>query len=187
MNRDHDRSKSFTRRAFVIGALQTGLVAVLGGRLAWLEIVEGDKYRLLANQNSVSMRLLAPPRGEIVDRHGTALGLNAQNFRALLVPEQAGDLADALSKLAKLVPLSQRDIEKIIKQAERMPAFMPIEAKDNLNWEEVSRVEVQLPDLPGISIDEGAGTAISARPRHCAHRRLCRRGQQERTGRAGSG
>ncbi len=74
MERDKERSLSFTRRAIVIGALQGTMLTVLGGRLAWLQLAEGQRYKTLAEQNRVNVKLLAPSRGLIVDRYGVPIG-----------------------------------------------------------------------------------------------------------------
>ena len=86
LKQDQDNVKIFTRRAFVIGGIQGALLAVMGGRLAWLQVVEGRKYKTLADNNRINMKMLAPSRGEIVDRFGVALADNMQNFRVLVVP-----------------------------------------------------------------------------------------------------
>jgi penicillin-binding protein 2 len=155
MERDHDRERVFTRRAFIVAALQGGMLAVLGGRLAWLQVMQGKRYRVMAEKNRINVQVLAPARGEILDRTGTPLAVNAQNFRVVLVPEQTDDLAAALSRLQKLIPLTQRDIQRVMKQAEKSASYVPLQVKDNLEWEEVSKIEVNLPDLPGIAVDEG--------------------------------
>lgn len=154
---DHEKEygESFTRRAFIIAALQGGMLTLLGGRLAWLQIAQGARYRTMAENNRINIKMLAPSRGEITDRYGTRLASNTQNFRVIIIPEQTKDLAAALSNLQKLIPLSQRDIQRVIKQAEKNASFLPLEVRDNLDWEEVATVEVNLPDLPGIAIDEG--------------------------------
>ena len=36
-----DNGKVFTRRAVVIGGIQLSILAVLGGRLAWLQVAQG--------------------------------------------------------------------------------------------------------------------------------------------------
>jgi len=155
MERENERGQDFTRRAFIIGTIQSGILAVLGGRLAWLQIAQGKRYRTMAENNRINIKMLAPSRGQIVDRFGTLLATNEQNFRVIIVPEQTGDIAAALSSLQKLIPLSQRDIQRVIRQAEKSAPFVPLEVRDDLNWEEVASIEVNLPDLPGLSIDEG--------------------------------
>ncbi len=40
MKRDMERSKNLSRRALVLGGLHAAMFGVLGGRLAWLQVVE---------------------------------------------------------------------------------------------------------------------------------------------------
>ncbi len=134
MKKDNERSSSFTRRAFIIGALQAGVLSVLGGRLAWLQVAQGQRYKTLAENNRINLKMLAPKRGKIVDRFKTPLAVNDQNFRVLIVPEQAKDLEKVLSRLQKLIELGQRDIKKILKTAEKQAAFVPVEVKSDLSW-----------------------------------------------------
>jgi penicillin-binding protein 2 len=72
-----------------------------------------------------------------------------------VIPEQTDNLEKALFRLQKLIPLEQREIEKVLREAKRSSSFAPIEVKDNLPWEDVAKIEVNLPDLPGLSIDVG--------------------------------
>jgi penicillin-binding protein 2 len=155
MERDKERSLSFTRRAIVIGALQGTMLTVLGGRLAWLQLAEGQRYKTLAEQNRINVKLLAPSRGLIVDRYGVPIAVNNQNFRVLVIPEQTQNLEQSLISLQKLIALSDNEIQAVLKQAEKTPKFAPLEVRDTLTWDEVATVEVNLPDLPGLSIDVG--------------------------------
>lgn len=155
MERENERARSFTRRAFVIGGLQAVFLGILGGRLVWLQVAQGQHYKVLAENNRINLKLLPPSRGYIVDRYGRPMAVNGQNFRAMIVPEQTTDLETALSRLQKILPVSQYDIQRVLKQARKNPSFMPIEIKDNLEWEDVARVEVNVPDLRGIFVDEG--------------------------------
>jgi penicillin-binding protein 2 len=151
----NERFRSFTRRALFVGFIQTMLLGVLGARLAWLQIAQKEKYSTLADQNRINVKMLAPVRGLIVDRSGKKLAENGQNFRVVLVPEQAKEMERSLSRLGKLIGLTQHDIQRVIKQAGKQPKFAPLEVKDNLEWDEVARIEVNLPDLPGVAIDVG--------------------------------
>ncbi len=155
LDNDKDRSKSFSRRAFVVGAAQGALLTVLGGRLAWLQIVQGRKYETLSDKNRINTKMVAPSRGEIVDRFGVPLAVNNQNFRVLIIPEQAEDLEQSLKNLARLVDLSDNRVQKILKESQKSSSFVPLEVTDSLDWDEVAKIEVNMTDLPGMSIDEG--------------------------------
>ena len=155
LKQDQDNVKIFTRRAFVIGGIQGALLAVMGGRLAWLQVVEGRKYKTLADNNRINMKMLAPSRGEIVDRFGVALADNMQNFRVLVVPEQAKNVEEVLGRLRDLIDLNERDIKQTLEAVKKVAKFIPVEVKDDLPWDDVATIEVNLPDLPGLSIDVG--------------------------------
>ncbi len=155
MNRDADRQKSFTRRAFLLGGGGALLFSGLAARLAWLQLLEEDRFKMLSDQNRIGLRLLAAGRGDIVDRFGVPLASNSQNFRAMLVAEQTPDVQGILERLALYIPLSEREKTGIMAAVKKSRPFTPILVKENLTWEEMAKIEVRLPELPGISVDEG--------------------------------
>lgn len=155
LEKDNDRAQAFSRRAFVIGAGQMGVLLLLGGRLAWLQTVEGNRYKTLAENNRINLKMMAPARGQIVDRFGVPLAINNQNFRVLVVPEQTDDLEQSLRALQKHINIDEKRIQKVLKLAKQSPSYTPIEVADQLDWKQVSTVEVNIPDLPGTSIDMG--------------------------------
>lgn len=155
LEKESDKERIFTRRAFVVGAAQGAFLAILGGRLAWLQVVEGSRYKTLAENNRINLKMVAPPRGQIVDRFGVPFAVSRQNFRVLVVREQTDDLRQSLMRLRKYIKLDDARLEKVLKIAAKTPSYTPVEVVDNLNWEDVSTIEVNIPDLPGMSIDMG--------------------------------
>jgi penicillin-binding protein 2 len=155
MNNDAQSARVFTRRAFFVGAVQGSFLCLLGGRLAWLQISQGARYRTLSDKNRINIKIVPPSRGQIVDRFGVPLAVNNQNFRVQVVPEQTDNLEKSLRVLQRFIDIDEKRIGNVMKQAKASPKFMPIEIKDDLTWEQVATVEVNLPDLPGLSIDVG--------------------------------
>ncbi len=139
----------------MLGGVQTLLLAGLAGRMYQLQVVESDRYKTLADENRINMQLLPPPRGRIFDRFGRPLAVNQLNYRLVIVPEQAGDLERSLVAIGLLVQIEQRERERVLREAQRKRNFVPITVRENLTWEEVSRIEVNAPDLPGTMIDVG--------------------------------
>ena len=152
---DNERYRSFTRRALLIGGGQAALFAVLAGRMYYLQVIEAERYATLAEDNRINLRLLPPPRGRIVDRFGVPLAVNQQNYRVVLVREQARDVKRTLEALAEVIRLPEVEFERILREAKHKRAFVPVSVRDYLSWEEVSRIEVNAPDLPGVNIEVG--------------------------------
>ncbi|MCA3261604.1 MAG: penicillin-binding protein 2 [Telmatospirillum sp.] len=153
---DPNRQRSFTRRLALLAAGKLALLGVLGSRMYYLQVVEADKYRMMADDNRINLRLLAPPRGRILDRDGTVLADNQLNYRVVLVAEQTGSIPATLDTLSEIVPISEAERRRVMREVARKRKFLPTTVKENLSWEDVSRIAVNAPDLPGVMIDVGS-------------------------------
>lgn len=152
---DTDRQHLFNRRAALLVGGQALMVGALVGRLYYLQILEGDRYRLLADENRIHVRLIAPRRGRIVDRFGLALADNEQNYQVLLIAENTSDVETTLNELAEIIDLDAAAVARILDEVDRHRDFVPVTVAEFLAWEDVARIEVNTLDLPGISIDVG--------------------------------
>ena len=155
MHRDADRYRIFSRRAFILGGGQLAAMSALAGRMYYLQVVEGEKYKTLAEENRISLRLLAPPRGKIVDRFGRPMAVNRRNYRVLLTPENAPDVPAALDALGRIIEISSGERQRILREIRRRRRFLPVVVRENLAWGDVARIEVNAPALAGVFIDVG--------------------------------
>lgn len=155
MKKSNHKLRILLKRSLVMFSINIFLIFVLLGRLYFLQIYEGDRYALLADNNRISKRLIAPPRGSINDRNGIELAANSQNFQALLIPEQVRNLNKTFAILTPILNLTDGDIERIKKDIARHRRFVPVKLKDNLSWEEVSTLMINNHQTPGVIIDEG--------------------------------
>ncbi|HAA91360.1 MAG TPA: penicillin-binding protein 2 [Rhodospirillaceae bacterium] len=153
MKQDQGQDKVFNRRAAILAAGQITVFAGLSARMYYLQVLEADRYRVLAEENRISLRLLPPPRGIIFDRREMPLAVNVQTYRLVIVPEQAKNVGEMLTRLSRLVDVGEHERRRVLREVRRRRAFVPITVRENLSWEEVSRIEVNAPDLPGITID----------------------------------
>ena len=164
MHREADRLRLFSRRAALLGAGKLGLFGLLAGRLYYLQVVDADRYALLADENRINQRLLPPARGVIFDRHHVTLATNVPTYRVMVVREQAGDLRRRLDALARLIELPPARIQEVLEAALAHRPFVPVTVRDDLSWTEVARVAVHAHELPGISLDAGLVRAYPAGP-----------------------
>ena len=153
--RDNSRYKTFTRRALILGGGQAAAFTLLGARMYYLQISKTDEYRMLAEENRVAMRLIAPLRGRIVDRFGTVLASNRQNYRAVMISEQTPDVPATLARLSRIVEITPDQRKRIMRDIARAPRFMPVTVSENLTWEQFAQVNINEPDLAGLQPDVG--------------------------------
>lgn len=152
---EKEQTRLFTRRALLVAGGQLALFGVLGARMFQLQVLDRDKYLMQAENNRVSMNLLAPLRGMIYDRFDVPLAVNVQDFRLLLVEEQNPDIPKTLDVIDRVVPLSPERRVRIMRDLNRQRPFLPVLIADNLTWDQMSAIEVAMLQLPGVTIDEG--------------------------------
>lgn len=154
-SRDNDRQRFFSRRAALLAGGQLGLLTALVGRMYYLQVIESERYRTLAEENRINMRLLPPSRGRILDRFGVPVAINQQNYRVLIKSENTPDVPAVLDRLAMIIPIDADEKIRIRKEIRRKKKFVPVTVREFLEWEDVARLEVNAPDLPGVTIDVG--------------------------------
>ncbi len=153
--RKEKRAIVFTRRALLLAGGQAAVLGALAGKLYQVQVIEGERYATLAESNRISARLIAPPRGRILDRSGAVMAGNRLNWRAQLTAEQTDDAAATLDAFARIIPLADYERARIERDLRRHRRFIPAVVREFLTWEEMARIEVNAPDLPGIFVDVG--------------------------------
>ena len=151
----YEKIHAIQKRLIVLASFFLFLIFVLLARLFYLQILQGEKFLLLAEKNRLSFRLTMPERGRIYDKNGIILAENKKTFQAVLIKEQTPDYKKTLDLFSRLVPLTEEEQERILKEVKRKRAFMPVRIKDNLTPKEVVLLQLNAPDLQGIQIEEG--------------------------------
>jgi penicillin-binding protein 2 len=152
-------SRRVTRRALIMGAGMSAMVAALGARMRFLGVEQADEFRLLAEENRINIRLIPPARGLIQDRNGKLIAGNEQNYRVVITREDAGKTDDeveaVLNRLSHVIPMTREDLADTMKEIKRNSPFVPIIVAERLNWDELSHVSINGPALPGVSPEFG--------------------------------
>lgn len=146
---------TLSRRAMLVGGLQTVFVGALAFRMRYLQVDQADQFRLLAEENRINIRLIPPERGEIFDRNGNPIAQNSPSYRIVIVREDAGDVAQVIDRLAKLIALDDEQLERAMTEMDRSPPFLPVTVADQVAWRDVSAVAVNAPSLPGVLPEVG--------------------------------
>lgn len=144
-----------SRRGFLLLGAQAAVGAGLLWRLKSLQIDAADEYLMMAEENRINVRLIPPARGEITDRKGRPLAVNRQNYRVVVVREQAGDVEAVLDDLARLVNIPAHQRSRALRELRSKSAFVPVTVAENLDWEAFARINANAPALPGVAPEVG--------------------------------
>ena len=146
---------AFSRRSFVLGGAQLSIGALLATRMAYLSIFENERYTLQAESNRVSLSLIPPRRGWIVDRYGKPLALNRTVFRVDIVPDRVKDVPETLDALTTVLKLTPDERDRIERDIAKSAGFQPVQVAENLDWERYAAVSIRAPDMPGVQPAQG--------------------------------
>jgi penicillin-binding protein 2 len=155
MRRETRRTGVFTRRTLLLMGGQAALLGGLGVRLYQVQVADAARYRTLSDENRISARMIAPPRGRLLDRFGVVVAGNETNWRAVLVAEQTSDVDATLDAFSQILPLADHERARIMREVHRHRRFIPVMVREFLTWDDMARIEVNAPDLPGIVVDAG--------------------------------
>lgn len=132
-----------------------GLIGMLGARMGTLQVDQADEFRMLAEENRINIGLIPPARGLIYDINGVVLADNEQHYSITMTREGAGDVDEVLARLNRLIAIDPEQLEKAREELKTRSAFVPVTVAQRITWEDVSRVTVNAPALPGVVAELG--------------------------------
>ena len=74
--RDAQRQSGLRQQPLVLFGLVLLFCGAMASRLAWLQLLEGPRYRQLADENRIRLVPRSPTRGRLLDRKGRVLALS---------------------------------------------------------------------------------------------------------------
>jgi penicillin-binding protein 2 len=125
---------------------------VLFARLFYLQVIEGQEYRRLSDNNCIRLQSMDAPRGLIFDRNGRLLVDNRPSFDLFIVLKDAKPIEETLNKLNSYTGFPVDELVNKIKQSKEVAPFKPILLKQDIGRDLMAVIEVHKFDLPGISI-----------------------------------
>ena len=121
-------------------------------RLVYLQVIEGEKYRKLSENNCVRLRSIRASRGLIYDRNGELLVDNRPSFDLQIVPKDAKHLKRTIRRLSQLIRVPYDDLMSVICEKSRMSRFKPCLLRKNISRDMLAVIEAHSFDLPGIIV-----------------------------------
>jgi len=134
------------------------LMGILALRLFQLQIVEHQKYKVLAKNNTTRTAITRAPRGIIYDRHGNILATSKQSLSVIVYPAaltKQKDKESVARLLCTYVNMSYEDLYKIFDEMEPSTP-LPLTLENDVGIETAIRIFENQKQLPGIAVENQA-------------------------------
>ena len=144
------KTDTINRRMFIIGVAKLIIFSGIVSRLFYLQIKQNNKYLTLSDNNRIREWKLPPVRGEIVDYFGNIIAGNLKVYQLHIVPEEVENFNYLLLRLKKLLDLSDKEINNIVKIKKKLKPWDNLIVSENLSWKQFSKININLYDLAGV-------------------------------------
>lgn len=144
--------KSRTKASMIILVIFLGIFL---SRTAYLQIIKGDEYKLLADENRVIHHTLISQRGIIYDRNGIALSKNTPTFNIIISSSIINDPAhqEKLQVLANELEISLPEIKKT---TESIKSTTDILFAEHVSYDQALLIMAQKDQYPWVSVETNA-------------------------------
>lgn len=145
-------------KPYVLSILAIALFLLLGFRLLQLQVLQHDKYSVLAKNNSTKVSIHRAPRGVIYDRKGKILATNKQSLSVVVYPSLLRSRKDqelVAQTLSSFLEVTSEDLTEIFKKMDPTTP-LPLVVENDIKVEDAIRIIENQQSLPGISVEKQA-------------------------------
>src|SRR6266550_1012660 len=129
-------------------------IAILGllSRLAFLQVMQGERYTFLSENNRIRIKRVPGTRGMIFDRQGQLLVDSRPSFDLIFVPEDSESPENTLRLLARYLQRDEHELLKTFEENKSRAAFDELVIGRDIDWPSMVAVETHQLDLPGVTL-----------------------------------
>src|SRR5687768_14090896 len=140
-------------RVRVLTTLASGLLVAIATGFWFVQLVQGDYYRELAENNRLRKLPIQAPRGLIYDRKGRLLVENVPSYNLMVDRSLAQDLPGALEFAAGVLGRPLPELQTLMAGYAAIPDFKPVLLAENLTLSQVARLGVAGLEFPEFDVE----------------------------------
>lgn len=140
-------------RVRVLTAVVTGLIVAIATGFWLTQLVHGDYYRELAENNRLRKLPIKAPRGLIFDRKGRLLVENVPSYSLMIDRSRTANLDHSLWFASGVLSRPVTDLQQILQKYRGIPTFKPVLLAENLTLAEVARFGVEGLEYPEFEVE----------------------------------
>ncbi|MGH7766547.1 MAG: penicillin-binding protein 2 [Candidatus Binatia bacterium] len=142
----------FRYRTQILLAIVAVIFLFLFGRLFFLQVIDGERYTYLSENNRIRLKKVPGTRGMVLDRRGQLLVDSRPSFDLLFVPEDAPEAENTLRQLARFLGRDEAELLKLLQENKSRTPFQEIVLGKDIDWASMVAVEAHQLDLPGVTL-----------------------------------
>ena len=152
--RDAQRQSGLRQQPLVLFGLVLLFCSAMVARLVWLQVLEGPRYRQLADENRIRLVPRSPTRGRLLDRKGRVLASSKLTYSLYVEPRLVDDTAwpELRDRLATLLDLKPSTLDRRRQSGPDRNGYR-INLASELSSEQVLRFREQSLGLKGAQVD----------------------------------
>jgi penicillin-binding protein 2 len=132
----------------LVAAAFLGLIT----RIAYLQVIQGERYSYLSENNRIRIKRILGTRGTVYDQRGDLLVDSRPSFDLLFVPEDSQHPETTLRQLARYLGRDENELLETFEQNKVRSAFDDMVLGKDVDWATVVAVETHQLDLPGVTL-----------------------------------
>lgn len=147
-----DRAQNLFARIGVIHVVAFILLAILGVRLFYLQVIKGNYYAERAENQQVRLIPIPAPRGAIFDRRGNILVDSRPTYNITIAnePIRKLDTTSRSADYAQGLSLDPKYVVERIESLKKQPGFHSLVLKENVTLQDIAWVESHMTEFPEL-------------------------------------
>ncbi|MBM3818187.1 MAG: penicillin-binding protein 2 [Acidimicrobiia bacterium] len=150
-----DRRRITTRLTVLQVSVVVAFAALTIG-FWYLQIVQGDRFAEMAENNHQRTLALRAPRGVLFDRNGKVMVESRNSYTISIVREHTKDLDRTMRLLAAVAGLNVEDVRQVVARHRSEPTYRPIVIVEDASLAQVAAITARRLDfeLPDVVVEE---------------------------------
>ncbi|HYE95433.1 MAG TPA: penicillin-binding protein 2 [Rubricoccaceae bacterium] len=150
-------------RLRIFSGLVIAVVALLGVRLAHMQLLDRERYAVEAEGNAIKTNIVRPARGYVFDRNGTLL-VDNQTTLSITVTPRYFDEAN-LPLIARLTGFPEADVRRSYEQVKARSSYQTATLLRDVPFAAFARLQEHQYHLRGIGFEESQQRRYHGPPR----------------------
>src|SRR6185436_275125 len=151
-----DSSQNLRSRLWAVQIFVVLLLAVLGVRLYYIQLVRGQYYAEIAQNQRIRLLPISAPRGVIFDRNGHPLVDSRPIYNVILSREDLKDrnLLSLVNPFSDALAVDSEILRERFEQISSQPAFESILVKQDAGPADIAWVEAHELEYPELRVEQ---------------------------------